>query len=82
MSIAQTSSLRENALARVFSIGLRGLESTGELRVSSDTTMTKDRICGALGCRESADGYTYQGDVKLWTCLECADEHGHKVIVQ
>ena len=32
-----------------------------------------DKICGALGCRNDADGVTPDGE---HTCLDCADQHG------
>ena len=33
-----------------------------------------DKICGALGCRNDADGEAWIGNVKIQTCLACADE--------
>jgi len=38
--------------------------------------MKSDRICGALGCHNDADGVTPDGK---HTCLECADANGVKV---
>jgi len=34
-----------------------------------------ERICGALGCTQDAEGAAWIGDVKIHTCLNCADEH-------
>jgi len=42
--------------------------------------MSQERICGRMGCRNDADGYTYVGDVKVYTCEECADEKDKMVI--
>jgi len=39
-------------------------------------SMSNDRICGALGCRNDADGVTPDGK---HTCLECADANREKV---
>jgi hypothetical protein len=38
-----------------------------------------ERICGRMGCRNDADGEAWIGDVKIHTCLECADERGLRV---
>jgi len=35
-----------------------------------------ERICGALGCTNDADGVTPDG---IHTCLECADTNGVEV---
>ena len=40
--------------------------------------MQNERICGALGCRNTADGVTPDGK---HTCLQCADKHGLKVML-
>jgi len=34
--------------------------------------MSDERICGALGCTNDADGEAWIGDVKIHTCLACA----------
>lgn len=40
--------------------------------------MSTDRICGALGCHNDADGVTPDG---IHTCLTCADKNGEKVVL-
>lgn len=37
-----------------------------------------EKICGALGCTNHADGVTPNGK---HTCLPCADKNGKKVIL-
>jgi len=49
---------------------------TGESAVVNRKTMSKDRICGAIGCHNDADGVTPDGK---HTCLACADKNGWKV---
>jgi len=40
--------------------------------------MTREKVCGALGCRNDADGVTVEGK---HTCLTCADKNGKKVVL-
>jgi Zn-finger protein len=42
--------------------------------------MTNERICGALGCTNDADGTVEHNHVEVWSCRECADKHGKELI--
>jgi len=42
--------------------------------------MTKERICGALGCTNDADGQIERNNTLVWTCKACAQRHGEVLI--
>jgi len=42
--------------------------------------MTDERICGALGCTNDADGKVEHNNTTVWTCKACAQKQGKELI--
>jgi len=78
LSLRRKPSRRKEPVTLFLSTGCRYLNVPGASAVPSETAMT-DRICGALGCTNDADGEAYIGDVKIHTCLPCADDKQFRV---